>query len=149
MVRKVTEMDLVVARDRGAQLNRPPMEVKIPELVELFEKFHQMKADRYNKHEANIEKKLSAMGDIVKAINAAAKRSSASVDLGPIMKLLNDIRKEHQAIVSDFNAHKKHCDEHDDDEPCDYKLTGKRDQRGLIDLEAGLIFTAVPRGDSA
>lgn len=149
MAKKVTEMDLILASDRGAKMSRPPMEVQIPDLVELFKDFQQMKIDRSKKHEASIEKKLAKMDEIVKAINAAAKKSTQAktVDLGPIMKLLNEIRKEHQAIVSEFNAHKKHCDEHDDDddEPCDYKLTGKRDQRGLIDLEAGLIFTAVPR----
>jgi len=147
MVKRVTDKDLILAQERGGKLKRPPIKLEIPELVELFNKFHQMKIDRSKKHEAGIEKKLGKMDEIVKAINAAAKKSTTakSVDLGPIMKLLNDIRKEHQAIVSEFNAHKKHCDEHEDDEPCDYKLTGKRDQRGLIDLEAGLIFTAVPR----
>ena len=41
--------------------------------------------------------------------------------------------KEHMAMKTDDTDHS----------PCSYKVTGKRDQRGLIDLEHGLIFTAV------
>lgn len=143
MVKRVTQLDLQRVVQKGASIERVPALVQIPELAALFEKFHQAKNDRSKRHEANFEKKLAKMDEIVKAIEAAGKKSTAvkPVDLGPVMKLLNDIRKEHQGMKAELAA----LPEHSENELCDYKLTGSRDQRGLIDLEKGLTFTAVPR----
>jgi len=147
MVKRVTQLDLQRVVQKGARIDRIPALVEIPEMVKLFEHFHKMKHEHAQRHEANFEKKLAAMAAIVKAIEKAAAQSAKSpapakpIDLAPIMKLIGDIRKEHQAFALKM-AERPEAEEH---EPCDYKLTGKRDQRGLIDLEAGLTFTAVTR----
>lgn len=145
MVKQVTQLDLQRVVQKGAKVERIPALVQVPELVTLFEHFHKMKHAHAERHEANFAKKLAKMDEIVKAIEKAASQSKTQaakpVDMGPVMKLLNDIRKEHQGFKAELAA-RPEAEEH---EPCDYKLTGKRDQRGLIDLEAGLMFTAVPR----
>jgi hypothetical protein len=134
-------MQLALAQQRGAKLERPPMELQIPELVQLMEKFQAMKAEHAAKHEANFEKKLKKMDEIVKAIQAAAAKSStlAKVEI-PGMKELLGLMADLKKLQIE---HAKHEATEDDDEPCNYKLTGRRDQRGLIDLEHGLTFTVI------
>ena len=142
MAKRVTDMQLALAQQRGAKLERPPMELQVPELVKLFESFHQMKAEHAQKHEANFEKKLKKMDEIVKAIQAAAAKSSnlAKVEI-PGMKELLGLMADLKKLQIEHAKHE--ATEDDDHEPCSYKMTGKRDQRGLIDIEAGLTFTVI------
>jgi len=148
MVRKVTDMDLVLARERGAQSTRPPVEMQFPELIQLIEHYHEMKHENAQRHEANFSKKLAKRDDSVKAIEkatAAKTQAAKPVDLKPFMKMLTSIQAEHIKILKEHTMLKAEYGEGEEHKPCDYKITGKRDQRGLIDLEAGLTFTAVTR----
>ena len=138
-VRRVTERDLELAQASGAKLTRPNMVVELPGLEEMMKHFHAMKHERTKSHEAMTEKKLAKMDEVIKAIQA----TGAGKDQAGLMAMMQKILKEHATIVAEFNAHKKHCDMEDDEEPHDYKLTGRRDQRGLIDLEYGLKFEVI------
>lgn len=141
-VRRVTAKDLELAQKNGAKITRPPMSVEIPGLEKAMEHLHAMKHERQKSHEALTEKKLAKMDEVIKAIGAI--KPGKDTDLSPLMKMMQKILKEHATIVAEFNAHKKHCDLEDEEhEQVAYKLTGKRDRRGLIDLEHGLMFTPV------
>ena len=139
MVRKVSDMQLQLAQAKGAQVSRPPMNFKSPELVAIMEKFFAMKQENSAKHEAKWKEKLAKMDEMIAAVKAIKIDVPKGTDLGPVMKLLAQIQKDHSALMSKG-------DDDDNDAPCAYKVTGKRDQRGLIDLEAGLVFTPM-KGD--
>lgn len=136
MVRRVTDMQLQLAREKGAQVSRPAMKIEFPELVALFEHYQEMKRKHSEKHEAQWEKKFAKMDELVKAIqNITIEGSSPE-----IAKILLAIKKEHSTVTAEHKALKAMAHTH---ENCNYKVTGKRDQRGLIDIEAGLTFTVI------
>lgn len=145
MGRPIKEMELQMRSNRGAKVERPEQTVRVPELVELFKHFHQMKHEHSMKHEAKWEEKLKKLDELIAAVKGIKLDTPKGTDLGPIMKLLADIQKEHTKIAADHAAMKAEYSDDDDDEPCTYKLTGKRDQRGLIDLEYGLTFTPIDK----
>ncbi len=128
MARNVTNMDLVASKDRGARIERPEQTMRIPELVRFMEHLQQMKSDQQAAHDKAIAQKLAKMDEVIKAIQAIKTPAAAKAqDLKPLVKAITEMRQEAA------DPHKS----------CSYKVTGKRDQRGLIDLEHGLIFTAV------
>jgi len=121
------------------------MTVDIPGLDKMMEHLHAMKHERQKSHEGMTEKKLAKMDEVIKAIQAIKFPTLPKGDASaPVMKMMEKILKEHATIVAEFKAHKEHCDREDEEhEMVAYKLTGKRDQRGLIDFEHGLMFTPV------
>lgn len=139
-VRRVTAKDLELAQKNGATLTRPPMSVEIPGLDKMMEHLHAMKHERQKSHEALTEKKLAKMDEVIKAIGEITGAGTEPA----LMQMMEKILKEHATIVAEFKAHKEHCDREDEEhEMVAYKLTGKRDRRGLIDFEHGLMFTPV------
>lgn len=139
-------MDLQLATEKGAKVTRPKMAVEFPELVELFKHFHEMKHQHSMKHEEQWEKKFAKMDQLVKAIEGIklepGKPGKPGNDkaVAEVAKILLQIKKEHSTVTAEHKALKEMAHTH---EACDYKVTGKRDQRGLIDLEHGLTFTAI------
>lgn len=132
MVKRVTDMQLRLAQDQGKVVTRPPMKVEFPELINLIEHFQQMKREFAEKHEKKWEQKLERLDKLI----AAVEKSGG----GEVAKALAKIQKEHNAMAAEAKALKSMAHTH---KPCSYKVTGKRDQRGLIDLEAGLTFTVI------
>jgi hypothetical protein len=110
---------------KGGKVETMPKLVHAPGLEQIALQFAEIKreaADRHMKHNHAMMTRLDALIESVKAI----KITATPQDLAPLAA----------AIMSMRQAHTEH-------EPCDYKLTGKRDRRGFIDLEHGLTFTAV------
>ncbi len=130
MVRRVKDMDLQLAREKGAQVSRPKMEIDFPGLAVIIEYFkHEMAEEKDDsKHKEAHAQKVKLMQELIAAVKAIkAPAPARPMDLKPLMTLM--------------------ADKSESGEPCDYKLTGKRDQRGLIDLEYGLTFTAIRNDD--
>lgn len=148
MVRQVSELDLEKARRQGAEVVQRPSKIEAPQLTDIAQimrEFAAMKKDVAAKYEEKWKKKLAKMDELIEAIRACAPDNTSN---GELMAMLKNIQKEHTKIASEHAAlmaveKEEHEGGHDDDEPCTYKLTGRRDNRGLIDLEYGLTFTPV------
>ncbi|TFH48857.1 MAG: hypothetical protein E4H01_05510 [Lysobacterales bacterium] len=147
MVRMLTKAELEGIASRGGQVDRLPQKMSIVDpvtiegLQKLFADMMEMKRSHSAAHQAQWEKKFAKMDQLITAVKAAAK----GTDLGPVMKMMADIQAEHKKIAVEHAALKVEYEREDEseDEGCAYKLTGRRDQRGLIDLEYGLTFTPV------
>ncbi len=136
MAKRVSDMELQLARDRGAKVTRPAMEIDFPGLATIIEYFkHEMaeekndgKDDKDDKaHAEHRAKKFQMMKELIAAVKAI--KTPQPLDLKPLIAAVTAQREESGG------------------EPCDYRLTGRRDQRGLIDLEHGLTFTAIRNDD--
>ncbi len=144
MGRPITEMELSMRADRGARIERPEQVVKIPQLAKMVEAMLSFKREQQKKYEAKWEQKFAKMDQLIAAVQNI--KPADQVDLAPLMKMMADIQKEHKKIAAEhavLKAEYSKGEEYEDHEPCEYKLTGKRDRRGLIDLEHGLTFTPV------
>jgi len=138
MVRRVKDMDLQLARERGAQVSRPKMEIDFPGLATIIDYFKNELAEEKKdaasdaEHKKKWAEKMAKFDELITAVKAIkAPAPARPMDLKPLIAAVLARREESG----------------DDSEPCDYKLTGKRDQRGLIDLEYGLTFTAIRNDD--
>jgi hypothetical protein len=139
MAKSVTDMNVALRVARGAKIERPEQTVNIPGLAEAMERFMALKREHSKMHSAAIDKKLGKLDELIAAVKGIKVEAA---DLGPVMNLLAQIQKDHSALM----AKKDEYDEQDR-KPCNYKVTGKRDRRGLIDLEAGLVFTPMTADD--
>lgn len=143
MVRQVSELDLEKARRQGAEVAQRASKIEAPQLAEIAEimrQFAAMKKDMADKYEAKWKAKLEKMDELIGAIKAV----EMTADNSELVKMLRDIRKEHTKIASEHAALMAvEKEEHEGGGACTYKVTGRRDQRGLIDLEYGLTFTPV------
>lgn len=144
MAKRVSDMELAIAQKRGAQVTRPALKVEFPELIALIEQYHGMKEKMRGQYQEKWEKKLAKMDELIKAI------SNIKLEAGPgggnekqlleLGKLILSIKKEHSTVQAEHKALASMAHTH---EPCNYKVTGVRDQRGLIDIEKGLLFEVV------
>lgn len=134
MVRVLTKEDLEVIESKGGSVERTPKPspevIQVSGLEAIVEHFHQMKHEQQVAHDKHMAQKLAKAEELITAVRAS------KVDVTQLTKLVAE-------LVAMKVAHEKRELEEDDDEPCTYKLTGRRDQRGLIDLEFGLTFTPV------
>ena len=91
------------------------------------------------------DSKLAKFDELIQVIKEAASGSDAEVKamLVRIMTEHSEVLREHATLTEQFNAHKEHCEKHEGDELCAYRLTGQRDRRGFIDIEFGITFTPV------
>ena len=140
MAKRVSDMELQLARDRGAKVTRPAMEIDFPGLATIIEYFkHEMaeekndgKDDKDDKahaeHRAKKFQMMQQLIDAVKAVKMPAAPRQKDIDLKPLIEAVMARREDD-----------------DDGEACDYKLTFKRDQRGLIDGDQGILFTAIDK----
>ena len=78
-------------------------------------------------------------GEMIEAIKAN------HVDIDPLAAAMAELVALKKAHEERERKEDDDDDDDDDDQLCDYRLTGTRDRRGLIDLEEGLTFTAIPR----
>ena len=141
MARRMTAMDLQVAAQNGAEVNRPKQVIDSPQLgdiAEIMRQFAAMKQEMSDKYEAKWRAKLAKMDELINAIaNIKLEGGEHSAE---VVRLLAQIKKEHSTMGATQAALKEVAHVH---ENCAYKVTGRRDQRGLIDLEYGLTFTPV------
>lgn len=134
MAKQFSEDELEALRRRGAGVQRLSTEVSVPELRQMFEAHQATMTEKMARWEKNHSEKMAKFDELIKAIQVAGNKRSGAIDTGPIMKLIGEMQREHKELVATMATEK---------ERCAYKLTGRRDQRGLIDLEYGLTFTPV------
>ncbi len=142
----ISKKELELVEGRGGQVDILAKIISIPALEAITQLILQVKIDQAESYTDGQEEKLAKFDELIKAIE------SKSMDLGPVVRIVAEIQKEHTALIADFNAHKEHCKKHEEEEEheeerCAYKLTGKRDRRGFIDIEYGLTFTPVKDDD--
>jgi hypothetical protein len=137
-------MELQLRTARGAKIERPEQTVRIPQLATIMDQLLTFKREQQSKYEAKWSEKFKKMDELIAAVKGI--EPGGQVDLGPVMKMMADIQKDHKRIAAEHAAMKaSKPEEHEEHEPCEYKLTGKRMANGLIDIEAGLIFTPIGR----
>lgn len=141
MVKRVTQIDLQRAAARGAEVTKIPQLVEIPELEKLLTEMMgqevRIRDEKNRRWGENHQEKMAKFDELIAAIKSA---TPATLDLAPIMAMVREIQRDHKKIAAEHAALMAGGEER---EPCTYKLTGRRDQRGLIDLEYGLTFTPV------
>jgi hypothetical protein len=118
----------------GGKVNLMAKIIAVPGLEAIARHFHDMKHEQAEAYRAASAAKLKKMDEMIKAIGKPTEIPGL-LALVKIMTELKALQVEHE---------KKEDDEH---EPCAYKVTGKRDRRGFIDLEVGLTFTPVPKDE--
>jgi hypothetical protein len=136
----ISKKELELIEKRGGQITTLAKIISIPALEAITQLMLQVKIDQAEAYTEGQEQKMAKMDELIKALE------SKEMNLGPVVKIVSDIKAEHTQLIADFNAHKEHCRTHEEEEehePCAYKMTGKRDRRGFIDLEYGLTFTPV------
>jgi putative sterol carrier protein len=138
----ISKQEIAEIEKRGGKVSLMAKIVSIPGLEKLVRHFHEMKHEQTKTYAAVHAAKIAKLDQLIEAVKGSKG------DMMPVMVELIKIQKEHVTLIADFNAHKEHCDQEDDDEPCAYRVTGKRDRRGFIDLEVGLLFTPVPKEEN-
>jgi putative sterol carrier protein len=133
----ISKKELELVEKRGGKVSIMAKIISLPGLEQLVRHFHEMKHEQTKTYAAVHAAKIAKLDQLIEAVKGSKN------DMMPVMVELIKIQKEHVTLIADFNAHKEHCDQEDDEERCAYKLTGKRDRRGFIDLEYGLTFTPV------
>jgi hypothetical protein len=134
-------MDLQLAGEQGKQVSRPPLEVQLPDLEKLMEHFHQMKHEKMEAWSKNHAAKMAKLDELIKAVQGIKlEGGGSSKDSEKLAQILLQIKKEHSTVTAEHKALKEVAHVH---ENCNYRVTGRRDQRGLIDLEHGLLFEVV------
>lgn len=141
MAEPISKQELELIEKRGGKVSLMAKVISLPGLEQLVRHFHDMKHEETKTYAAVHAAKIAKLDLLIEAVKGSKH------DMMPVMVELIKIQKEHVTLIADFNAHKAHCDQDDDDEPCAYRVTGKRDRRGYIDLEAGLLFTPVKAED--
>jgi hypothetical protein len=122
-VRKVNKGELEKIQARGGKVHTMPKHVAMPGLEAVIAQFAALKKDAGERHDRHNAAMLERIDKLLEAIASIRLVPGKPQDLAPLIAAIGEMRQEH--------------------EPCDYKLTGKRDRRGFIDLEHGLTFTAV------
>lgn len=130
MPNPISKKEIEEIEARGGKVNLMAKIIAMPVLENLVRHFHEMKHEQQENYKAAMEAKLKKMDEMIAAISKPTLVPGLR-DLVQIMTELKALQVEHE---------KKEDDEH---EPCAYKVTGKRDRRGFIDLEHGLTFTPV------
>jgi hypothetical protein len=132
----ITKKEIERIEAAGGKVTLMAKIISMPVLEQIARHFHEMKHEQAKTYAAVHAAKLEKLDQLISAVKGGKH------DMMPVMVELIKIQKEHVTLIADFNAHKEHCDQ-EDDEPCAYRVTGKRDRRGFIDLEVGLLFTPV------
>ena len=142
MVREVSKEGIASVLARGGMATpvpkEPPPEVKIQGLDEIMGQILGMKQEKMDAWKESHAAKLEKLDEMIQAIK------ENQLDIEPLTMLMAELvalKAAHEAreVLEDLEDD----DDDHDDEPCEYKLTGRRDRRGLIDLEYGLTFTPV------
>ncbi len=142
----ISKKELELVEKRGGRIDILAKIISIPALEAITQLMLQVKIDQAESYTEGQEEKMAKFDELIKTL------ADKELNLGPVVRIVAEIQKEHTALIADFNAHKEHCKKHEEEEehehePIAYKLTGKRDRRGFIDLEYGLTFTPVKDGD--
>jgi hypothetical protein len=134
----ISKKEIEEIEARGGTVNLMAKIISMPVLESIARHFHEMKHEQAENYKAAMEAKLKKMDEMIVAIGKPTQIPGL-INLVKIMTELKALQV----------AHEKHELEEDDDEhePCAYKVTGKRDRRGFIDLEHGLTFTPVPKDE--
>lgn len=145
MPEPISKKELELIEKRGGQIDTLAKVIAVPALENIARHFDEMKHEEMASYKAASESKLAKMDELIKVIQEAASGSDAEVKamLVRIMTEHSAVLREHATLTEQFNAHKEHCEKHEGDELCAYRLTGQRDRRGFIDIEFGITFTPV------
>lgn len=145
----ISKKELELVKGRGGKVALMAKVITIPALEAITQLMLQVKIDQAESYQEGQTEKLAKFDELITTIKEAASGSDAEVKamLVRIMTEHSAVLREHATLTEQFNAHKEHCDKHEDEARCAYKLTGKRDRRGFIDIEYGLTFTPVNGGD--
>ncbi len=144
----ISKKELELVEKRGGQVELMAKIISIPALEAITQLILQVKIDQAESYQEGQTEKLAKFDELIKVIQEASSGSDAELKqmLAQIMREHSVVLREHATLIADFNAHKEHCKTHEEEEEnerCAYKLTGKRDRRGFIDIEYGLTFTPV------
>ncbi len=136
MPEPISKSELEEIKARGGQIEMLAKVISVPGLEQIARHFHDMKTEEAAAYKSAHDAKLAKMDQLIKALE--------SKDLADAMKRLCEIQN------AMLEMKKKHMQEKDEEhEPCEYKLTGRRDRRGFIDIEHGLTFTPVKNDENA
>ena len=140
MPEPISKIEIAEIEARGGKVSLLARIISIPGLEKIAQHFHEMKHEQAESYKEASAKKLAKMDELIKVLE------TKPTDLMAIVAIVAGIKSDHTTLSAEFHEHKAHCDAEEDEheeEPCAYKLTGKRDRRGFIDLEYGLTFTPV------
>lgn len=143
MPEPISKLEIAEIEARGGKVSLMAKIISIPGLEQIARHFHDMKHEQAEAYKVASAAKLEKMDELIKVLD------TKPTDLMAIVAIVAGIKSDHATLSADFLEHKAHCDAEDeeDEEPCEYKLTGKRDRRGFIDLEYGLTFTPVKKDE--
>ena len=133
MPNPISQKEIEEIEARGGKVNLLAKIIAVPALENLVRHFHEMKHEQMMGYKEAHAAKLKKMDEMIAAIGKPTLVPGLR-DLVQIMTELKALQVEHEL---------KEDDEDDEHKPCAYKVTGKRDRRGFIDLEHGLTFTPV------
>lgn len=136
MAEPISKDEIERIEKSGGKVNLMAKIIAIPGLEKIAKHFHDMKHEQAQAYKAAMDAKLKKMDQLIKALEKQ--------DLADAMKRLCAIQN------AMLEMKQKHMQEKDEEhEPCEYKLTGRRDRRGFIDIEHGLTFTPVKNDENA
>jgi len=130
----LTKSDIEAIEQRGGKVNLMAKIIAVPGLEAIARHFHDMKHEQQQNYKAAMEAKLKKMDEMITAIG----KPTEIPGLRDLVKIMTELKALQVA------QEKKEDEEH---KPCAYKVTGKRDRRGFIDIEHGLTFTPVKTDD--
>lgn len=139
----LTKKDIAEIEARGGQVNLMAKIISIPVLEKIARHFTEMKQAHLESYKAAHAAKLAKLDELIKVLE------KKEIDLTPVLNIMGEIQKDHARIAAEHKALMEKGDDYEEHEPCEYKLTGRRDRRGFIDIEHGLTFTPVKNDENA
>lgn len=131
MPKAISKLELEEIHARGGQVETLAKIISVPGLESIAKHFQELKAEQAAAHQKMGDAKLAKLDELIKALQAS------KIDLGPIVKMIADIQREHGVMKAQLEQRV------DEKHPCEYLLTFDRDRRGLIDGTKGIKFSPV------